>query len=282
MFPSFWLRAVLLPIALAHVSATQPAGLLIPEITGQGFDMAVKQEGPLGAFGRIRVRFEVPDRIEELYVKERSYDVDLAKTPEMSHFPLFGLKAQVLQQTDVTLNFQNYINEKLEQAGTYTFELRVTDRKGKSASARLLVGVSAQSSVGERSKDESLGAAPFVFVRVGTSAVSGADTFGITWKTIDSNEVVIALTKRENGATKIVELAPSDYDEILTRNQLDQKIASRSDTLSLYSTAADGKSAGLVFGVVNQDRRYLLKVMASDTSLSELGTTVTLAGEYKH
>jgi hypothetical protein len=45
------------------------------------------------------------------------------------------------------------------------------------------------------------------------SAVSGADLFGITWRTIKSDEVVIELTKRDNGASKIVEIAPSDYDK---------------------------------------------------------------------
>jgi hypothetical protein len=282
MIPSFCSRAALLFIALTYFSATQSAGSLTPEITAQGFDMTVAQEGLLGAFGRTRVRFEVPDRIEKLYVKERSYAVDLATTPEMAHFPLFGLKTQVRHQTDVTLNFQNYINEKVEEAGTFAFELLVTDRKGKSASARLLIQVTAPPPFEEQSGEDSVEARAFRFVRNGVSAVSGADLFGITWRTIKSDEVVIELTKRDNGASKIVEIAPSDYDKVSTRKQLEQKIASRSDTPSLHLTASGGKTTGLAFGVINQDRPYLLKVTWSDTSLSRSGTTVTLAGEYKH
>jgi hypothetical protein len=282
MIPSFCSRAALLFAALTSFSATQSAGSLAPEITAQGFDMTVKQEGLLGAFGRTRVRFEVPDRIEKLYVKERSYAVDLATTPEMAHLPLFGLKTQVRHQTDVTLNFQNYINEKVEEAGTFTFELLVTDRKGKSASARLLIQVTAPPPFEEQSSENSVEAKAFRFVRNGVSAVSGADLFGITWKTIKSDKVVIELTKVDNGASKIVEIAPSDYDKVSTRTQLEQKIASRNDTRSLHLTAAGGKAAGLAFGVINQDSPYLLKVTWSDTSLSRFGTTVTLAGEYKH
>lgn len=281
MFLSFDFRAWLLSLALAYASATQGAGSFTPEITAQGFDMAVPQEGVLGSFGRIRVRFEAPERIEELYVKERSYDVDLARTPETSHFKLFDLKTQVRQLVDVTLNFQNYINEKIEKAGTYTFELRVTDRKGKSASATLVVRVAAPPEV-EQSGQEAAETASFRFVRVGKTAVSGADTFGITWKTIESNGVVIEITGQENGATRFIEMATSDYDEVNTREQLDRKFAGRQDTSTLHMTTADDKAAGCVFGVINQDRRYLLKVTGSDASLSGAGTTVTLAGKYKH
>lgn len=99
--------------------------------------MTEEQEGLLGELGRVRMRFEVPDRIEELYAKERSYDADLAKAPEMAHFPLFGLKTQVRMLTDVTLNVQNYINEKVEVEGVYVLELQVTDCKGKSAAKRI-------------------------------------------------------------------------------------------------------------------------------------------------
>jgi hypothetical protein len=263
------------------MSATPAANSPTPEITSQGFDINVAQDGLLGSFGRVRVRFEVPERIEDLYVSERSYDVDLAKTPEMAHLPLFGLKTQVRQLTDVTLDFQNYINTKLDEEGTYTFDLRVTDRKGKSASARLLVRVAAPPGA-DKASQEPMKTAPFRFVRVGASAVSGADAFGVTWKTIKNDGVIIRITGQTDRAIRLIEMAPSDYDEVRSRKQLDQKIASYPETSTLQLKTADGQGAGLVFCVINQYEVYLLKVTGSDASLSEAGTTVTLAGEYKH
>lgn len=266
----------LLGLGFAQADETRP-----PEITAQGFDITEVQQGPLGDFGRIRVRFEVPDRIEDLYIKERSYDVDLAKTPETAHFPLFGLERQVRQMTDVTLNFQNYINEKLDAEGEYVFELRVTDRSGRSASAKLRVRVVAAPRVEREPGDAAVETAPFRFTRIGASAVSGADDFGITWKTIESTRVVIELTKQKPGAEKLVELTPSDYDEVRSKRQLARK-TSGGDTPALHLSSANGKAAGSVFAVVNRQVPYLLKVTSSSTSLSEVGTTVTLIGEYKY
>jgi hypothetical protein len=268
-------------LALLGLGAAEAADTHAPEITAQGFDISDVQQGPLGNFGRIRVRFEVPDRIEDLYIKERSYDVDLAKTPETAHFPLFGLDRQVRQLTDVTLNFQNYINNKLDAEGEYVFELRVTDRSGRSASAKLRVRVVAGPRVKQEPGNTAVETAPFRFTRIGASAVSGADVFGITWKTIESTRVVIEITKKKAGAEKIIKLASSDYDEIRSRRQLARK-TSGGDTLALHLATANNKAGGSVFAVVNRQVPYLLKITSSSTSLSELGTTVTLLGEYKY
>lgn len=281
MFRLFCFRFALLLMALASLSLTQAAEPLEPEITAQGFEIAETQEGLLGQFSRIRVRFEAPDRIAELYVRERSYEVDLAKTPEMAHLPLFGLKAQVRSLTDVTLNFQDYINQKIEAEGLYTFELRVTDRKGRSASARLLVQVVALPPQEQHSWNEAVETVPFRFVRVGASPVSGVDEFGITWRTIESNAVVIEVTRREGGASRLTEMTLADYDDVRTKGQLARKTAGGADISVLNLATAGGRAAGTVFGVINDEVPYLLKVTGSDTSLSEPGTTVTLVGEYK-
>jgi hypothetical protein len=268
-------------LALLGLGTAETADTHAPEITAQGFDITEVQQGPLGDFGRIRVRFEVPDRIEDLYIKERSYDVDLAKTPETAHFPLFGLDRQVRQLTDVTLNFQNYINEKLDAEGEYVFELRVTDRSGRSASAKLRVRVVAQPQVKQEPGNAAVETAPFRFTRIGASAVSGADEFGITWKTIESTRVIIELTKQKTNAERLVVLKPSDYDEVRSKKQLAHKTRG-GDTPTLRLATANNKAAGSVFAVVNRQVPYLLKVTSSSTSLSEVGTTVTLIGEYKY
>jgi len=110
---------------------------------------------------------------------------------------------------------------------------------------------------------------------------AGAETFGITWKTVETNDVVIELTKERDGASRLTELTPSDYGEVRTRKQLAEKVSGGDDTSVLYFAAVHGKAAGSVFGVINREVPYLLKVTGSHTSISRLGTTVTLVGEYK-
>ena len=74
------------------------------------------------------MRVEAPGGIERLQVSERSYEVDLARSPELQHLPLFSLERRVWSLRDVTLDFAPYINAKLGNAGEYAFEIAVRDR----------------------------------------------------------------------------------------------------------------------------------------------------------
>lgn len=255
-----------------------------PEITSQGFDISEAQSGLLGQFDRLRVRFEVPKRIESLIIKERSYEIDLATTPERSHFDLFGLESRVRLHQDVTLDFANYINQKLETADRYEFRISVTDRDGQSAMARLLVEVGAEKSavLPPSPKARPVEQASFEFRRVGGRDISGAENFALGWKTVDSVKVMIAINQLDSAETKFLTLAEPDYEAIRTKGQLIEatKNAQRLDQLKL--PAANNEAAGSIFVIEQQDELFVFMITESFTSLSELGTTVTLVGEYKH
>ena len=278
LFPRF--RLLLAALVLAAVSLAADA--LTPEITSQGFDITETQGGLLGDFGRLRVRFEAPDRIEQLTVKERSYEVDLARTPETGHLPLFDLKTQVRQLTDVTLNLENYINQKADSEGLYTFEFRVTDRKGETASARLQIEVVSPPSAQEERTDEVVETSPFEITRIAAQHVAGAEAFGITWTTVESEGVVIKLTRSGDTGGKLVTIAPAAYAAITTGEELREALRNGTETSALRLETANGKAAGAVFGVINEGAPYLLSVTDSDASSSRQGTTVRLLGEYKH
>ena len=94
--------------------------------------------GRLGEFGRLRIRFEAEARIAELVIKERSYEVDLASTRESENLHLFAAKRRVRDHRDITLDFENYINKKLDSEGQYHFSLTVKDKEGQSANASTL------------------------------------------------------------------------------------------------------------------------------------------------
>lgn len=266
--------------ALLAFAAPLAADIGAPEITAQGFDMSTAQRGAIGQFDRLRVRFEVPGRIEALSVAERSYEVDLATTPESNHLPLFGLSRQVRQLTDVTLDFGPYINRKLDEPGAYEFELTVVDRSGEHASARLLIELnSAPSGAGHREGD-ALQVSSFRVERVGGGTASSIEQLGFDWKTIESNQVVIRLAAPENGS--FFELPGGDFDALTTQAALEATARQRPQRQELqFATAANG-GAGQVFGLMSSEPLRILRITSSSTSLSEVGTTVTLEGELKH
>lgn len=256
----------------------------MPEITSQGFAISETRIGLLGRFERLRVRIEAPNRIENLIIKERSYEVDLATTPDRSHFDLFGLEKRARQRQDVTLNFADYINRKLDAVGRYEFGISVTDQDGQSASATLLVEVRAEQPAVQAPSPTALPIeqALFEFQRVGVQSVSGAEDFALGWKTVDEIKVVIAISKLDDTGTKFLALAEGDFADIKTKGQLIEaaKNAQRLDRLEL--PAANNQAAGSIFAIEQHDKLFIFKITESSTSLSELGTTVTLVGEYKH
>jgi hypothetical protein len=276
-----WVTSLFMCV-IVITTATYAAESATPEITAQGFDISDVKVSRLGDIGRLRVRFEVPERIEELYIRERSYEVDLAKTPETDHFNLFGIDRQVRQLTDVTLDFQRYINDKLNLAGEYEIELRVTDRKGGSASAVLLIRVLNETTELPEQSNDQVAFASFRFTRNGAADVSGAEALGISWKTVESNLVVIELAVSSAPTAHLFELVASDYDRVVNKTQLSQISIDSPEMSTLNLTAAGNRAAGSVFGVLNDEAPLIVKITGSHTALSEIGTTVTLEGEYKH
>jgi hypothetical protein len=274
-----WVAAAIVGAgAINVVVAAEPQE---PEITAQGFDIADIQEGALGSFQRLRVRFEVPARIERLNIQERSYEVDLAITPEADHLPLFGLARQVRQLTDVTLDFSAYINQKIDTAGDYKFELTVADRQGRETSAVLMVTVVAPTNATLGSNDRTLTVDTFRFVRAGSARASGAEVLGLGWKTIEGHRVIIRLTPLDSTSSHLFELQPNDWEVLETPAQLLNASQQRESRPNLDLATAVNRAAGTVFGVVSGDVPHIVKVNKSTTSLSDVGTTVTLVGEYK-
>ena len=251
-----------------------------PVITAQGFDINETQSGIVGKFGDLKLRIEAAGRIERLYIKERSYEVDLAKSPERSQFPLFGLPHRTENQTDITLNFKNYINEKLTTAGQYEFLIEVADKKGGAATAKLKVEIHPDS------KEAAIQLSPvetgsFHLQRIGAGRVSGSNPFGIDWITTDEIHVGIEIKKAASRSGELHQLSREDYTAIKTKADLSRLVASRQQLDVISINTANNAAKGYSFAVSDGDRQYALLIFSSATSSSEAGTTVILAGEYK-
>lgn len=251
-----------------------------PVITAQGFNINEIQSGIVNNFEDIKLRIEAKGRIDSLYIKERSYEVDLAKTPERGHFPLFGLPHRTENQTDITLNFKNYINEKLTAEGTYEIQIEVTDKKGKTATTMLQLELhpdSKQAAI-QLSPLETAG---FQLQRIGAGSVTGSEVFGIDWITSDEIHVGIEIKKAAHRTGQLHKLSREDYTAIKTRADLSRLVAPLPQLESINIDTANNAATGHSFAVSDGDQQYALLISSSATSLSEAGTTVTVSGEYK-
>lgn len=292
---------IIMTIVFGGCDKISEQAAVAPTVTAQGFTIDTTQEGEVNGFGSLRVRIEAPAGIEKLQITERSYDVDLATTPERNHFQLFGLDRRVLLNKDVTLDFREYINNKLKQPGEYTFVIRVTDKKSKDpVEANIVIRLmesaaepgpesSTQPEIQEqqplsKTTDESphVKTGLFEIRRIGPHEIQGDETFGLTWKTIDAIHVTIRVRKKEPGASKLASLSINDYESVDTQASLEQMLAFADGQEYIDFDTANNSAFGEVLGVINSDKFYLLKSSQSDTSLSDRGTTVTLKGEYKY
>jgi hypothetical protein len=279
------LPIVLFGLASApQVLAEEPGA---PEIIAQGFDMAVPQEGQPGKFGRLRVRIEAPEQISTLYIRERSYEVDLATTLDQVNYQLFGIEKRVRRYKDVTLDFGNYINEKISAPGNYEISIQVKDDEGGTATARLAIIVTAEAADEKQQTDADavpMRTGSFRFERAGPGRVEGAADFGITWKTIHEIGVVIRINVSKQGYSMTDGLVAAQYEEILDAADLDSR--READTQSGFATyiempTAFNAAAESVLAIDTPDQYCVMKVNRSETSLSDIGTTVVLQGEYK-
>lgn len=277
------LPIVLFGLACARQAFAEEPGA--PEIIAQGFDMAVPQEGRPGEFGRLRVRIEAPERIDALYIRERSYEVDLATTLDQVNYQLFGLEKRVRRYKDVTLDFGTYINEKISALGDYEFFIQVKGEEGGTATARLAIVVAVE----EAEEEQQAEAVPmktgsFRFERAGPGHVKGAAGFGITWKTIHEIGVVIRIKALEQGYAVADGPAAAQYDEIRDTADLDSRREADKQTgfaTSIEMPTAFNAAAGRVLAIDTPEQYCVMKVSQSETSLSDIGTTVVLLGEYK-
>lgn len=257
----------------------------MPEITAQGFSADQPQAGIVGKYPRLRVRIEAPDRIMELRIRERSYEVDLATTRDKNNLQLFGLDQSPRSYPDVTLDLQNYINEKIGSTGEYEFHIRVTDRSDNKDEKKITVRIQEDIPAEELARAEEarrLRTGDFTLQRTGTGALQGGDLFGIDWISIDPAKVAIRITAAEDSNTRFGKLGKSDFDTIQTADQLVERLDGIERTEAVVLETAGNRSAGKVFTISHDDRNYLLKVITSSAHPSAIGTVVTLAGQYKY
>ncbi len=277
-------RLSLVLLGLFAIFGVSAADSKKPEITAQGFSAELPQTGLVGDYPRIRIRIEATDRIKELIIKERSYEVDLASTRDKYNLYLFGLEKTPRSYTDVTLNLQNYINERIETEGEYEFHILVADRNDNIVEKKVYMHAHIEAPEQEPTIAEDarlLQTESFTLQRIGTGPVDGARLFGIDWQNIDNTNVHIRISKIEGSDPQFAVLDESDFDNLQTIDQLMQRVAGLEKTGAVVLATGSNRAAGEVFSVINGDKHYLLKITSSSAYPSDRGTIVTVKGHFK-
>lgn len=277
MKTSGWKLALLLLVTLlAACDASQQGGAEGPRLTAQGFVIDEPQQGIVEKFGALRLRIESGAGITQLRITERSYDVDLATSPERNHYKLFGLEKKARLRQDLTLDFSPYINAKLTRPGDYTFNITAVDNNDVTTNAVLKVKVNPDPAI-----TPPVQTGEFKLLREGKGDVKQGVPFGVTWKTIDATRVTIQIRKVDGGATRLARFSRADFEQLQNKSQLAEWIRSAANLDVIEFPTALDDAFHEVFGIENQGQHYLLCVCESKTDLSDIGTTVYLTGEYK-
>ena len=121
----------------------------------------------------------------------------------------------------------------------------------------------------------------FMMQREGKGNIDNSEPFGITWKTIDEVNVTIRVSKAEGGASKLASFTSADYDRLDVKEDLSEWINVARDLKQIEFDSTNNAARDQVLGISNLGNYYLLRVLKSNSSLSDLGTKVTLNGEYK-
>lgn len=271
-----WIAVILLSLFVTSCGDKKKE-VKAPQITAQGFVIEETQQGVIGKFAPLRLRIESEGRIQQLRIQERSYDIDLATTPERDHFSLFGLNKKAHLRQDITLDFQNYINQKLTSTGDYQFDIEVADKYGASTKVQLKIRINSDPAI-----TPPVETGEFKLLREGKGDVKEGVPFGVTWKTVDANRVTIQISKVNDGASKLVPFAFEDYRKLSDKPQLARWINDAKGVEVVEFPTAVDDAYHKVFGIENLGKYYLLCVCKSKTDLSDIGTTVYLKGEYKY
>jgi hypothetical protein len=247
----------------------------------QGFAVDSTLVGETRSFDSVRVRVEARSRIAQLIISTGDYEIDLASTQDRSMFARFGLDHRPLHAYDVTLDVAQFMNDQFTTPATYPLSVSVTDRAGVTATATLSVTIVADEPSDFAAADsltapQQLRESAITLTRQAAAMVTPVDGSPLTWTTREPVDVTIRLRPADPGS-EIRQLDPESWDWILTRDGLERKVSALPPIPYVDVPAARNGAAGTVLAISGDDGDAMIRITTSSTSLSELGTTVTLA-----
>jgi len=111
--------------------------------------------------------------------------------------------------------------------------------------------------------------------RQGAGDVEPVESSPLAWITQEAINVTIRIRTADPGAG-LRELPASSWDSILTHESLNRQLAETSSQPYIDVQTARNGAAGTVVALHRHDGNALIRLTGSATSVSALGTTVTL------
>lgn len=118
----------------------------------------------------------------------------------------------------------------------------------------------------------------FKWERVGGTAATGLDQFGLTWTSNTGTSAVI-----KKGADKFVELNPEDWTNFTTLEDIVAAIDAATDMERWEEVSAEAsKSYDITLGTIKENKYFLIHVVDGKVSTDPVeGTTIVISGQYK-
>lgn len=259
-----------------------------PRITAQGFSIESALQSEPGRFDSVRVRVESPSRIAALLILDGDVEIDLATTTDRSMFALFGLSQRPMNAFDITLDFAPYLNSRLTTAATYRIGITVVDRAGGVAQTSLTATVIDADEDEDVTGDMKDALAPhrlqesmLTLQRQGTGPVEPAGASPFTWVTREAVDVTVRL-RAADPRSELRQLDTLGWENIFTHEGLEVRLAETLVVPYIDVPAARNGAAGTVVALSGSDGAALVHVTGSRTSVSPLGTTVTLTASIRY
>jgi hypothetical protein len=187
-----------------------------------------------------------------------------------------GVEISQSEVTFTSTSFENVditvkVTDAVADGAIITLSFVVEDSEKSATATKVLVAATKATPLSE--------AKSFEWKRVGGTAGAGLDVFGLTW-TSNSTDLNAVIKK---GATKFVELEPTAWTTIENLEALKTAIDAADDIerWEKVSASAASKTYDLTLGTIKDSKYYLIHVTNSTVAVAEVGTTVTITGQYK-
>ncbi len=205
----------------------------------------------------------------------------LANSNTTSNSKLVSVKYEIIAGNNIIHTKDSVFKEKaynydymfpVHEAIDFTLKFTVTDKKGEKTSKSINVTVKPLTTGLPQS-------AAFTWKRVGTVA-TGLKPFGLKWVG-NIKEVKAKIVK--DGATKLVKLAPADWTNITTVEDLQAAVQNGADMDAFHEISAEASNTyDIVLGLQHRGTVAILHITNATVTGSTGGaTTIEITGEYK-
>ncbi|PWJ38437.1 hypothetical protein [Sediminitomix flava] len=199
----------------------------------------------------------------------------VAKTSKIASFVIRLDNDDIFAPDDIDKNeYQDEFGITMSEEGVFTFAFIATDKDGLSTKEEITITVEAD----ETPLSE---AQALEWVRTGGNDATGLEMFGLTWTSNTSTSAII-----NKAADKFVELPSAAWADLASQEALMEAIDVASDISSFegISVTASKDDYDVVLGTKKDDMYYLIHITSADVDASDsnVGTVITISGEYKN